>query len=65
MFFVVRSNGSFNFPLGLIKYIVMLRKMILSKTPISQSTRNPKKTIIIITEMCKAPIPLFKALKKT
>ena len=23
MFFVVRSNNSFNFPLGLIKYIVM------------------------------------------
>ena len=25
MFFVVRSNESFNFPLGLIKYIVIVR----------------------------------------
>ena len=24
MFFVVRSNDSFNFPLGLIKYIVII-----------------------------------------
>ena len=29
MFFVVRSNDSFNFPLGLIKYIVIVIIIIL------------------------------------
>ena len=27
MFFVVRSNNSFNFPLGLIKYIVIVSSL--------------------------------------
>ena len=30
MFFVVRSNDSFNFPLGLIKYIVIVIALRLS-----------------------------------
>ena len=40
MFFVVRSNDSFNFPLGLIKYIVIvitdLKTVQVSKTPAAQ-----------------------------
>ena len=29
MFFVVRSNDSFNFPLGLMKYIVIVTRILL------------------------------------
>ena len=32
MFFVVRSNDSFNFPLGLIKYIVIVIRMMMMIT---------------------------------
>ena len=42
MFFVVRSNDSFNFPLGLIKYIVIVVIVInvLSCTPTGVSEIN-------------------------
>ena len=32
MFFVVRSNDSFNFPLGLIKYMVIFVIVMMSLT---------------------------------
>ena len=32
MFFVVRSNDSFNFPLGVIKYIVIVVIVIVTNT---------------------------------
>ena len=51
MFFVVRSNDSFNFPLGLIKYIVIVVIVInvLSCTPTGVSEIN------YLTEVTEQP----------
>ena len=39
MFFVVRSNDSFNFPLGLIKYIVIIVRDVEPRTATSTFTQ--------------------------
>ena len=43
MFFVVRSNDSFNFPLGLIKYIV-----IVTDTCLGRNLHHQMHTLLIL-----------------
>ena len=48
MFFVVRSNDSFNFPLGLIKYIVIQSIIDYGSTPWDSASSNTLKPLVIL-----------------